>query len=74
MSEVRRRKRSKTERTERNPFGKSCQTGARLGNIQQHLVDYCLLRGSEATMQMSTCRPAKNALDRSSGASSLGLG
>ena len=61
VREVRRLKTSKTERTERNSLkGRdTCQTGTKTGNIQHHLVNYCLLKGSEATMQISMCRPAK---------------
>lgn len=70
MRKVRSRETNETERTERNSFrGRDgCQTGTEIENIQHHLVNYCLLKGSEATMQISMCRPAKYALDRSFGA------
>lgn len=68
VREVRRLKTSKTERTERISLrGRdTCQTGTEIGNIQHQLVNYCLLKGSEATMRISMCRPAKKG--RSSGA------
>lgn len=64
VREVRRRKTNKTERSKRNSLRRrdSCQTGTGIGNIQHHLVNYCLLKGSEATMQISMCRPAKKCI------------
>lgn len=76
VSEVRRRETGKAEGTERNSLRerKGCQTGTRLGNTPRCSVNYCLLRGSEATVQISTCGPATHGLDGSSGASASGLG